>query len=98
MTLISASKDSAIARISEIVANLWNGTSGFQARLNPDEMRELCSSIMLKHSTPEEVMEISDRELTRIINDVMAFEAMSGLLDGLAPEQIEKFDAAVAGR
>ena len=42
-------------------------------------------------------MEICDRSLTRIINDVMTFEAMSGLLDGLGPEQIEKFEAAVAG-
>ena len=98
MTKVFASKETAVDRISEIVANLWNGNSGFQGRLDPEEMRDLCSSIMLQHSTPEEVMEIGDRELTRIINDLMAFEAMSGLLDGLAPEQIEEFDAAVAGR
>ena len=39
MTLISGSKETVIARISEIVANLWNGNSGFQSGLDLDEMR-----------------------------------------------------------
>ncbi|MBC6422997.1 MAG: hypothetical protein GDA43_18505 [Hormoscilla sp. SP5CHS1] len=53
---------------------------------------------MLESWSPEQVMEIPDDELTDIMKDIMVFQAMSGLLADLTPEEMEIFDAAVAGR
>ncbi|MBC6479871.1 MAG: hypothetical protein GDA56_20915 [Hormoscilla sp. GM7CHS1pb] len=84
-------------RISEIVENLIQSKSIFQ-KFDPAEMSKMLSDGMLETWSPEQVMEITDDELTDIMKDIMVFEAMSGLLADLTPEEMEIFDAAVAGR
>ena len=84
-------------RISEIVSNLIQSKSIFK-EFDPDEMSKMLSDGMLETWSPEQVMEIPDDELTDIMKDIMVFEAMSGLLADLTPEEMEIFDAAVAGR
>jgi len=84
-------------RISEIVENLIQSKSIFQ-KFDPDEMSKMLSDGMLETWSPEQVMEIPDDELTDIMKDIMVFKAMSGLLADLTPEEMEIFDAAVAGR
>jgi len=84
-------------RISEIVSNLIQNKSIFQ-KFDPAEMSKMLSDGMLETWTPEQVMEIPDDELTDIMKDIMAFKAISGLLADLTPEEMEIFDAAVAGR
>ena len=84
-------------RISEIVSNLIQSKSIFK-EFDPDEMSKMLSDGMLETWSPEQVMEIPDDELTSIMKDIMVFKAMSGLLADLTPEEMEIFDAAVAGR
>ena len=84
-------------RISDIVSNLIQSKSIFK-EFDPAEMSKMLSDGMLETWSPEQVMEIPDDELTDIMKDIMVFEAMSGLLADLTPEEMEIFDAAVAGR
>ena len=86
-----------INRIFPIVENLFQGNSLFQVRLNKEEILQLLVKLFEKFSL-EEFKTISDRELTRRIRKIMTVEAVSGTLNDLTPEQLEVFDAAVAGR
>lgn len=84
-------------RISEIVENLIQSKSIFK-EFDPVQTSQRLSNRMLESWSPEQVMEIPDDELTDIIKDIMVFQAMSGLLADLTPEEMEIFDAAVEGR
>ena len=83
--------------ISEIVSNLIQTKSLFK-EFDSNEMSKMLSDGMLETWSPEQVMEIHDDELTEIMKDIMAFKAISGLLADFTPEEMEIFDAAVAGR
>ncbi len=45
-----------------------------------------------------EFLAIADNELTRRIKQRMVFEALSGLLSDLSPEQLQVFNEAIARR
>ena len=98
MTRVSMDRETIIPRVTKIVDNLFQSTTVFQERLDQADMSQLCASLMLKRWNTQEAMEITDAELTDVIKDVMVFEAMYGLLEGLTPEQMKMFDAAVEGR
>ena len=90
-------KEIAIDRISTIVETLLKSKILFQ-KFKKAEMIELFSNLMLKNRSPEQLMEMSNDQLTSIINDIMVVEAVSGTLNDLTPEEMKIFDAAVEGK
>lgn len=54
--------------------------------------------LLVKSISPEALRSISNEELARRIEKIMAIEAMVGLLSDLNPEQIEDFEAALKRR
>ncbi len=97
MAKISVNKEIAIDRISTIVETLLKSKILFQ-KFKKAEMIELFSNLMLKNRSPEQLMEMSNDQLTNIINDIMVVEAVSGTLNDLTPEEMKIFDAAVEGK
>jgi hypothetical protein len=97
MAEVSVEKNAVLSRISEIVESLIQGKSIFQ-ELDKSEMIQLLSTLLLKNWSSEQVMAIPDDQITSIIKDVMVIEVMSGLLNDFTPEEMEAFEAAVAGR
>ncbi|MCC5598482.1 hypothetical protein [Nostoc favosum] len=86
-----------INRISPIVENLFKGNSLYQVKLNQREIIQMLVELFGKFS-PEEMREIKDDDLIDRIDSILVFEAVSGTLNDLTPEQIAIFDAAVEGR
>ncbi len=97
MAKISVNKEIAIDRISTIVETLLKSKILFQ-KFKKAEMIELFSNLMLKNRSPEQLMDMSNDQLTSIINDIMVVEAVSGTLNDLTPEEMKIFDAAVEGK
>lgn len=85
-------------RISSIVTQLFQDNTLFRERLNKDEMIQVVSSLLLEIFSVEQLKGIDDDDLKERIDGVLVIEAVSGTLNDLTPEQIEIFDAAVAGR
>ncbi|OQX21532.1 MAG: hypothetical protein BWK80_33065, partial [Desulfobacteraceae bacterium IS3] len=64
--------------------------------LNREKTIEFLISIMQKFSL-EDFLGIDDTELKKRIDRLMALNMLSGLLDGLTPEQKRIFNEAVRG-
>jgi len=64
------------------------------------DKKKLMSSLsfLVKSISPEELETVSDDELTRRIEKIMAIEVMSVLLSDLSQEQIEVFETALKRR
>ncbi|MCG6137313.1 MAG: hypothetical protein MET45_22205 [Nostoc sp. LLA-1] len=84
-------------RITPIVDKLINANSLYQVKLNRQEMIEMLVELFEQFST-EEMAAINDYEISRRIRKILTLEAVAGTLNDLTPEQIETFDAVVAGR
>ncbi|GAP95782.1 hypothetical protein [Leptolyngbya sp. NIES-2104] len=81
-------------RITRIVDQLRQEHPVFQECDRTKQIREHTDG-MLEIWQPQQVLDIPEDELISIIQDIMAFEGMSGLLKDLTPEQIQRFDEAV---
>jgi uncharacterized protein YjgD (DUF1641 family) len=90
---ISDEKNRYLNRISEIVDQLIKLNDVFK-ELNKKKLMDHLLTLIEK-VPQDEFSSITDNELTRRIDKVMAVEAMSGMLNDLTPEQIKSFDAAV---
>ncbi len=97
MQELSVMKDTVILRISAIIDKLLASDSLFQERLDKSELVKIFSNI-LDQVSPQELIGLDDEELADRVDKVMVIEAVSGTLNGLTPEQMEIFDAAVEGR
>ena len=95
MTQASLEKNTALQRISEMIDNIMESKSIYQ-KLDRDKLIETFSKLLNKIS-PKEIIYLDNQELTKRIEGVMTVEAMSHLLDDFTPEQIEIFEAGVAG-
>lgn len=97
-TSTSTLAESQKIRIANFVKKLMPTRSIFQERLNEAEMIEIIIN-MFTDEIPEEkrrpVESIDDRELEKIIYDVMVLESVSGTLNDLTPEEMAIFDDAV---
>ena len=98
MTQSTIEKDAVTARISRRVEELMEKESWFREKLNLEEMVNYVSGLIEEYLSTEELQEIDDEDLSDRIDKVLAFEAISGTLNDLTPEQMEIFDAAVEGR
>ncbi len=85
-----------LSRVSKIVDKLMNDNEIFN-KLDKDKFMEFWATLMSEMPSVQ-LTSISEDELTRRIDKVMAIEAMSGMLNDLTPEQIKSFDAAVKRR
>ncbi|MBD2487779.1 hypothetical protein [Aulosira sp. FACHB-615] len=97
MDKIAQERDIAIARMSKIVDNLIQGNNLYEERLQKREIMQHLITLLDKFS-PETIKSISDDELKHRLDSILVLEAVSGTLNDLTPEQIEKFDVAVNGR
>ena len=98
MQTISTLNESQRIRLANFVKKLMPTQSIFQEKLNEPEMIAIVIN-MFTDEIPEDkrrpVESIDDRELEKIIYDVMILEVVSGTLNELSPEEIAKFDDAV---
>ena len=97
MDKVSMEKDALLSRISEIVENLFQSNSLYPERLDENEMIQHLVSLFGKF-TVEEFEAIDDEDLADRIDSILVLETTAGILNDLTPEQMETFDAAVAGR
>ncbi|WP_233258494.1 hypothetical protein [[Phormidium] sp. ETS-05] len=86
-----------LSRIESIVDQLMHSNSLYQEELSKDEMMSIYDNLLDKVS-PEMLMALDDERLTKRVRRVMATQMMTKLLDGLTPEEVEIFNAAVEGR
>ena len=97
-TSTSTLKESQQIRLANFVKKLMPAQSMFQESLKEDEMISIVIN-MFTDEIPEDkrrpVESIDDRELEKIIYDVMVLESVSGMLNDLTPEEMAKFDDAV---
>ena len=91
-------KTEALRRISKLTDKELEATEVFGRLIDKIEFLDIWSEQMEDNVTPEELLSISEEELTRRIGQMMTWEAMGTLLDGLTPEEVEVFNAAVEGR
>ena len=97
MIHISSDRETAIARITEIVETVMGKNSLLQEKLDRDEMVEILSTLLDKVS-PAEILATDEIELTGRIHRFLVREAVAGTLNDFTPEEMKVFDAAVARR
>lgn len=97
MVQVSDNKSAVLTRISDIVDRVMQSRPVYQEELTKNEVMEIFSSLLDKVS-PTQLMVLDDEKLTKRVRRVMAVELMTHLLDGLTPEEVERFNAAVEGR
>lgn len=97
MIQISDRKSAVLSRISDIVDRIMQSRPVYQEELTKNEVMEKFATL-LNNIFPEQLMELDDEKLTKRVNGVMSVELMTHLLDGLTPEEVETFNAAVEGR
>ncbi len=97
MAEVTTSKNIVLSRIESIVDQLMHSNSLYQEELSKDEMMSIYDNLLDKVS-PEMLMALDDERLTKRVRRVMATQMMTKLLDGLTPEEVEIFNAAVEGR
>ncbi|NEP13013.1 MAG: hypothetical protein F6K14_22975 [Symploca sp. SIO2C1] len=95
MDRASVEKYAVINRVSKTLNNLMKSKSLIQ-ELDPVELTRYFSHQLLKNRSVEQVMAISEDELSKIIKAVMLFEVMYELLEDLSLEEMEIFDAALS--
>jgi len=84
-------------RISPIVEKLFKSNSLYLVKLKKQEMMKRLIELFGKF-TPEEMKIIQDEELTHRIDKILVFEAVSGTLNDLTPQQMTIFDESVEGK
>lgn len=94
MTQATDLRQTVEARITEIVDRLRQAHPVFQDLDRTDQIRKQTDGL-LEHWQPEQILDFSEEKLTRIMTNLMVLEGMSGLLNDLTPEQMERFDEAV---
>ena len=82
-------------RISKMIDKLTED-DGILKEVDRTKMMESLSDLIEK--SPQQLMSVTDDELTGRIEKVMLIEVMSGMLNELSPAQIESFEAAVKRR
>ncbi|HIK12555.1 MAG TPA: hypothetical protein IGS52_20245 [Oscillatoriaceae cyanobacterium M33_DOE_052] len=97
MAEVTTSKNIALSRIESIVDQLMQTNSLYQEELSKEEVMAIYANLLDKVS-PEMLMALDDERLTKRVRRVMATQMMTKLLDGLTPEEVEIFNAAVEGR
>ena len=88
-------KDLLLPRISKILDRLIQDNEVFN---EADRSRIIESLSDLVEKSSQELIPITDDELARRVEKVMAVEAIAGMLSGLSPRQIESFEAAAKRR
>jgi hypothetical protein len=96
MLKLSGNSVDLLDRIVEIVTHLLQSEILFK-NLQQDEVMKIFSDLLESSSWIASLNWDEDR-LVRNVDWVMAVEATSGLLKDLTPEEMEIFDAAVAGK
>ena len=91
-------KTEALRRISKPTDKELEASEVFGRLIGKIKFLDIWSEQMEENVTPEELLSISEEELTRIIGQMMTLEAMGTLLYGLTTEEIEVFNAVVEGR
>ena len=94
----SSLKIEALRRISKLTNKELEASEVFRRLIDKIEFLDIWLEQVEDNVTPEELLSISEEELTRRIGQMMTWEAMGTLLDGLTPEEVEVFNAAVEGR
>lgn len=84
-------------RISPIVDTLFQNHSFLNEKLDKHEMIYFLVNTLMRKYSGEQIQTINDEDLKGIIEGLLLIEAVAGTLNDLTPEQIEQFDAAVAG-
>ncbi len=97
MMQLCDNKETILRRISIILDQLLQSDSLFQEKLDKDELLHIFSNL-LERVLPETLIGLDDEQLKKRVYRVMATEALSHLLDNLTSEEINTFEAAVAGR
>ncbi|XWK90860.1 MAG: hypothetical protein U7127_12695 [Phormidium sp.] len=97
MVQISDCQSAVLSRISDIVDRIMESRPVYQEELTKNEVMEKFASL-LNNIFPEQLMVLDDENLTKRVKGVMSIELMTHLLDGLTPEEVETFNAAVEGR
>ncbi|MBW4444220.1 MAG: hypothetical protein KME10_23940 [Plectolyngbya sp. WJT66-NPBG17] len=82
------------SRITQIIDQLQQEHPIFQDLDRTQQIREHTDG-MLQHWQPQQILDIPEDELIRIVRDVMTFDRMAGLLEDLTPEQMQRFDESV---
>jgi hypothetical protein len=95
MLKLSGNSVDILDRILEIVTHLLQSEILFK-NLQQDQVMKIFSELLESQSWMESLVWDEER-LVRNVDWVMAVEATSGLLKDLTPEEMEIFDAAVAG-
>ncbi len=95
MDRVSVEKYAVINRVSKTLDNLIKSKSLIQ-ELDPVELTQYFSHQLLKNRSVDQVMAISEDELSKIIKAVMLFDVMYELLEDLSIEEMEIFDAALS--
>jgi hypothetical protein len=95
MLKLSGNSVDLLDRIVEIVTHLLQSEILFK-NLQQDEVMKIFSDL-LESSSWIASLDWDEDRLVRNVDWVMAVEATSGLLKDLTPEEMEIFDAAVAG-
>ena len=91
-------KDMALNRISQIVNQVFEVSEVYREEVDKAEFMQYFSDRMENGLPPEEMLSVTEEELTRWIRQHLAIDVLSGLLSDLTPEEMEIFDAAVEGR
>lgn len=89
-------KHPVLERLSKIVEQLFQNNTLYQQELNKEKIMGTLSSLLDKVS-PKKLIILDDEQLTKRVKAVMSTELMTHLLDELKSEEVEKFNAAVAG-
>ena len=97
MAEVTTSKNLVLSRIESIVDQLMHSNSLYQEELSKEEMMSIYDNLLDKVS-PEMLMALDDERLTKRVRRTMAIQMMTKLLDGMTPEEVEIFNAAVEGR
>ncbi|MFB2834011.1 hypothetical protein [Floridanema evergladense] len=97
MVQTSDRQSAVLSRISDIVDRIMQSRPVYQEELTKNEVMEKFASL-LNNILPEQLMVLDDENLTKRVKGVMSIELMTHLLDGLTPEEVETFNAAVEGR
>lgn len=95
ITSTSTLAESQKNRVANLVKKLMPTRSIFQERLKEAEMIEIIIDMFKPNDKLRSVEDIDDRELEKIIYDVMIVESVAGTLNYLTPEEMAIFDDAV---
>jgi hypothetical protein len=91
-------KDTALDRISQVVDQVFEVSEVYREELGKTELIQIYSDLMDNGFPPENLISITEADLTQRVKQLMAMELLGTLLEGLTPEEIRIFNEAVEGR